>query len=64
MSGREPALAELTSGNKAVKYTVGKLGGGGWEDVFKAQFNLAQAYDKKISDKIVMGYDIYFRRQV
>ncbi len=60
VGGRTPALAELTSGNKAVKYTVGKLEGGGWEDIFKAQFNLAQAYDKEISDKIVMGYDIYF----
>lgn len=59
VSGRAPELAELASGNKAVKYNV-KLSGGGWEDVFKAQFNLSQSYDKKINGKVVMSYDIYF----
>lgn len=60
VSGRTPELAELANGNKAVKYTVGKLGGGDWEDVFKAQFNLSQPYEKKISGKVVMSYDLYF----
>lgn len=60
VSGRTPELAELASGNKAVKYSVSQLPGGGWDDVFKAQFNLAEAYDKKINSKVVMSYDIYF----
>ncbi|MDE7359328.1 MAG: hypothetical protein K2N39_07885 [Lachnospiraceae bacterium] len=60
VSGRTPVLAELASGNKAVKYSDIKLAGGNWDDVFKAQFNLSQPYDKKISSKVVMSYDIYF----
>lgn len=60
VSGRAPELAELASGNKAVKYTISKLSGSGWDDVFKAQFNLSQSYDKKISNKVVMSYDVYF----
>ncbi|MDE5718289.1 MAG: hypothetical protein K2I53_11885 [Lachnospiraceae bacterium] len=60
VSGRTPALAELASGNQAVKYTLDQLPGTGWDDVFKAQFNLSQPYDKKISSKVVMSYDIYF----
>lgn len=60
VSGRTPELAEIASGNKAVKYSVSQLSGGGWDDVFKAQFNLAEVYDKKINSKVVMCYDIYF----
>lgn len=60
VSGRIYELAELASDNKAVKYTVSKLPGNSWDDVFKAQFNLAKAYDKKINSKVVMSYDIYF----
>nr|MDE6363534.1 hypothetical protein [Lachnospiraceae bacterium] len=59
VSGRTPELAELASGNKAVKYSV-QLGGSGWEDIFKAQFNLSEQYDKPITEKVVMSYDIYF----
>ncbi|MDE7321210.1 MAG: hypothetical protein K2N73_00520 [Lachnospiraceae bacterium] len=59
VSGRNPELAELASGNKAVKYSV-QLGGAGWEDIFKAQFNLSEQYDKPITEKVVMSYDIYF----
>lgn len=58
--GRAPELAELATGNKAVKYTIGALAGGGWDDIFKAQFNLAEPYDKQITEKVVMSYDVYF----
>ncbi len=60
VSGRTPELAELAAGNKAVKYTVGALAGGSWDDIFKAQFNLPAPYDKQITKKVVMSYDIYF----
>ncbi len=60
VEGRTPQLAELVTGNKAVKYTVGALAGGSWDDIFKAQFNLPAPYDKQIAKKVVMSYDIYF----
>ncbi len=60
VSGRTPELADLATGNKAVKYTISALAGGGWDDIFKAQFNLAEAYDKQITEKVVMSYDVYF----
>lgn len=60
VSGRTPELAVLATGNKAVKYTISALSGSGWDDIFKAQFNLAEAYDKQITEKVVMSYDVYF----
>ncbi len=60
VEGRTPQLAELVTGNKAVKYTVSALAGGSWDDIFKAQFNLPAPYDKQITKKVVMSYDIYF----
>ena len=59
VSGANPALAELATDNKAVKYSV-KLSGSGWDDIFKAQFNLTTPYTKKIAEKVVMSYDVYF----
>ena len=55
-----PALAELTTGNKAIKYTVDLTDSTGWVTIFKAQINLPQAYTEPISDKVVMSYDVYF----
>ncbi len=60
VSGRTPELAVLATGNKAVKYTISALSGSGWDDIFKAQFNLAEPYDKTITEKVVMSYDVYF----
>ena len=57
--GVTPTLVMLTEGNKAVKYSV-KLSGGEWEDIFKAEFKVSPSYDKTISDKVVMSYDVYF----
>ncbi|MBD5502417.1 MAG: hypothetical protein HDR09_20580 [Lachnospiraceae bacterium] len=59
VSGANPTLAELATDNKAVKYSV-KLSGSGWDDIFKAQFNLTTPYTKKIAEKVVMSYDVYF----
>ena len=59
VSGASPELATLVDGDKAVKYSV-KLSGSGWDDIFKAQFNLTEAYAKTITDKVVMSYDVYF----
>lgn len=56
----EPALAELATGNKAIKYTVDLTGTTSWATIFKAQINLPQAYTKPVSDKVVMSYDVYF----
>ena len=60
VEGRTPELAELATGNKAVKYNISALAGNGWDDIFKAQFNLPEPYDKKITEKVVMSYDVYF----
>lgn len=56
----EASLAELATGNKAIKYTVNLKDSGSWETIFKAQINLPQEYTKPISDKVVMSYDVYF----
>lgn len=56
----EASLAELATGNKAIKYTVDLTGTTSWATIFKAQINLPQEYTKPISDKVVMSYDVYF----
>ena len=59
VTGASPTLATLVGENKAVKYSV-NLSGSGWDDIFKAQFNLATPYEKEITEKVVMSYDVYF----
>ena len=59
VDGANPSLEALTTDNKAVKYSV-NLSGSGWDDIFKAQFNLTTSYTKKIAEKVVMSYDVYF----
>ena len=59
VDGANPSLEALTTDNKAVKYSV-NLSGSGWDDIFKAQFNLTTSYTKKIAEEVVMSYDVYF----
>ncbi|MDE7479106.1 MAG: glycoside hydrolase family 26 protein, partial [Lachnospiraceae bacterium] len=59
VENQSPTLTEIAAGNKAVKYSA-NLSGKDWEDIFKAQFNLQAPYEKTISGKVVMSYDVYF----
>ncbi len=55
----KPELAEIASGNKALKYTTDLSNSEGWTTVFQPEFQLAGGYTEKITDKANMSFDVY-----
>lgn len=58
-AGVEPELAEMVSGNKALKYTVDLSASAGWKDAIQAEIQLPEAYTETITDKVNMSFDVY-----
>lgn len=57
--GTNPELAEIASGNKALKYTVDLSASEGWATIFQPEFQLNGGYTEKITDKANMSFDVY-----